>query len=357
MPGTRLRVARIVLAGILGLAGLPVGIAAETLHAYNVDVRETSVSGVSSGAAMAIQLAVAHSSIVKGAGIVAGPPYLCAQGSAYTALSPCMSASSPIPVADLVRLTRESAQRGEIDPVVHLRRQRIWMFSGGGDTLVRPAAVDAVARYFRTLGTPAKVVHRRKAAAEHAMPTLAFGNDCTVLGDPYLNDCDYDAAGKLLQWIYPGLHARTQGAVRGTLLPFDQGDFIANPGAHDMAASGWVFVPRDCAEQKPCRLHVALHGCLQYPEYRYLQDGAFVTFGSTFAEHAGYNEWADANRLIVLYPQAARSAPVFLGVLEVDRNPSGCWDWWGYDDAAYATRSGSQVRAIRGMIDRITHGP
>ncbi len=356
MLAGRLRSALGVFLLAASCAAISLASAAPPLRAYDADVRQTSVSGISSGAAMAVQLDVAYSSIMKGVGVVAGPPYGCAQGSAYAALSTCMSASTPIDAGALVRLTKDSARRGEIDAVTHLRTHRVWLFSGGRDSQVKPAVVDAVERYYRTLGTPAKVVHRRKAGAQHAMPTQAFGNGCGVLGDPYINDCDFDAAGKLLAWIYPGLRPRATGALRGTLLEFDQREFIASPAAHDMADTGYVFVPAQCRAGNACRLHVALHGCLQYPEYRYVKDGAFVDFGRTFAEHAGYNEWADANGIIVLYPQARRSAPLFLGVLEVDRNPLGCWDWWGYDDAAYATREGTQVKAIRRMIDRVTGG-
>ncbi|WP_235580933.1 hypothetical protein [Pseudorhodoferax sp. Leaf265] len=44
--------------------------------------------------------------------------------------------------------------------------------------------------------------------------------------------------------------------------------------------------------------------------------------GRTVVDGGGFNRWADTNRLIVLYPQVARSgASPF--------NPKGCWDWWG----------------------------
>ena len=64
------------LAAAIGIAaGLIAGGGAEAadplLH-YNVDLHQTSVSGLSSGAAMAIQLDVAYSSIFRGAGIIAG---------------------------------------------------------------------------------------------------------------------------------------------------------------------------------------------------------------------------------------------------------------------------------------------
>src|SRR5258705_502937 len=66
----------------------------------------------------------------------------------------------------------------------------------------------------------------------------------------------------------------------------------------------------------------------------------------TFAREAGYNRWADANRIIVLYPQAiARWWWVY--------NPNGCWDWWGYTGAHYHTRDGAQVRAVMAMLSRL----
>lgn len=65
------------------------------------------------------------------------------------------------------------------------------------------------------------------------------------------------------------------------------------------------------------------------------------------ARGAGFNEWAEANRLVVLYPQAkaSRMAPL---------NPLGCWDWWGYTDEDYATRDGAQIKAVQAMVDRLT---
>ena len=96
---------------------------------------------------------------------------------------------------------------------------------------------------------------------------------------------------------------------------------------------GWLFVPDDCAAGKPCRLHVAFHGCRQ--------GSGFV--GRAFVEDAGYNRWAAANRIVVLYPQAAKS-------LIWPFNPQGCWDWWGYSGSQYATRNGLQLAAVHRML-------
>ncbi len=45
----------------------------------------------------------------------------------------------------------------------------------------------------------------------------------------------------------------------------------------------------------------------------------------TFAVHAGYNDVAEANNIIVLYPQAINST----------LNPKGCWDW-SVEDLCYS---------------------
>src|SRR5215470_8137818 len=63
-----------------------------SLQSYNVDINQTSVSGLSSGGYMAVQFDVAFSSILRGAGVIAGGPYYCAQGSVMTATSTCSCA-------------------------------------------------------------------------------------------------------------------------------------------------------------------------------------------------------------------------------------------------------------------------
>ena len=52
---------------------------AQQLGSYSAKIGETSVSGISSGAFMTVQLGVAHSADVKGVGVTAGGPYFCAE--------------------------------------------------------------------------------------------------------------------------------------------------------------------------------------------------------------------------------------------------------------------------------------
>lgn len=69
------------LKGFAGLLG-----SAPPLGSYGIDIQQTSVSGVSSGAAMAVQMHVAHSSIMRGVGVIAGVAYDCADSSLPSAM-------------------------------------------------------------------------------------------------------------------------------------------------------------------------------------------------------------------------------------------------------------------------------
>jgi poly(3-hydroxybutyrate) depolymerase len=75
----------------------------------------------------------------------------------------------------------------------------------------------------------------------------------------------------------------------------------------------------------------------------WLPAGNRVHRSASFAKETGYNRWADANRIVVLYPQAAKSWfwPF---------NPWGCWDWWGYSGADYATRNAAQLATVHAML-------
>ena len=95
-------------------------------------------------------------------------------------------------------------------------------------------------------------------------------------------------------------------------------------------------MPASCASGAPCRIHVSFHGCEQ--------NAALVN--DAYYGHAGYNEWADTNNIIVLYPQATSS----------NGNDYECWDFWGYDGASYDTRSGTQLAAVRAMVDWLAAG-
>ena len=57
---------------LLGVATASLAAPPPALPALNIAIEDTSVSGISSGGFMSVQMQVAHSAIIRGAGIVAG---------------------------------------------------------------------------------------------------------------------------------------------------------------------------------------------------------------------------------------------------------------------------------------------
>jgi hypothetical protein len=329
--------------------------AAPALGAYNADINQSSISGISSGAFMAVQFGVAWSSIIKGVGVVAGGPYYCAQGTAIdgllgnlqpalTATGPCMQGPPP-PLAPLIAKTDEWAKSGDIDDPRNIAHQRIYIFAGYNDTVVTPKIGEAAYRFYQHyLGSrdPGNVFFQDAVGAGHSQVTISYGLPCNANEGYYMDHCNYDQAGIILRHIYGALNPRNEAGLTGKLLTFDQSEMTspASPASYSMADTGYVYVPATCANKEPCRVHIALHGCEQ--NYDTIQD--------RYIKHAGYNEWADANHLIILYPQTIVGDP---GQLE-PQNPFGCWDWWGYTDFNYAVKAGRQIAAIKAMLDRLT---
>ena len=286
---------------------------------------------------MAVQFHVAHSARVVGAGVLAGGPYYCAQGSLFTALYNCMAPRSwaPLPPVTLLKTEADAlAGAGRIDGTHNLARSRVWLFSGTADHTVQAVVVQALRDFYAAYKVQLTYVADQPAG--HAMVTAHHGAACGTTAPPFIVDCDYDAAGELLRFVL-GKLAPPAAKETGRLLAFDQ-QVYADGDARVIAmdTTGYLYVPQRCAKER-CRVHVAFHGCRQ---------GA-AEIGEAFVREAGYNRWADTNALVVLYPQAiGRYSPFVF-------NPRGCWDWWGYTGARYHTKNGAQIRAVAAMLDRL----
>ncbi len=321
--------------------------AAPPLPAMDADLSGLTVSGVSSGGYMAVQFHVAHSRLVRGAGVIAGGPYACADGSTWHALTRCMSPSSwaPLPsVEDLRSRTEAAAGSGRIDQTSGLRGSRVWLFSGGQDTIVKTPVMDRLAAYYALWLTPDAIQYVKQRDAVHAMISAADpqANACDSSESPYINRCgDLDAAGEILAQLLGPLNVPT--AAEGETLLFDQRPFVGGQAVDaGLADEAYVYVPRAC-RQTSCRVHVVFHGCRQ----------SAAQVGRRFVDGAGYKRWADSNRLLILYPQTTpRYGPAWGSTTWIS-NPFACWDWWGYSGPDYATRDGRQIKAVRTMLERL----
>ncbi len=313
--------------------------AAVNLPKLNVDKTQTSVSGLSSGGYMAVQMHVAYSgTFKKGVGVVAGGPFYCAEGSITNATGRCMASPAGIPTSTLVSTTNNWASQGLIDPVANMQQSKVYLFSGSLDSTVKPGVMDALKTYYNSFVPTANVIYKKDIAAEHAMITDDYGSACSTKASPYINDCNFDLAGAILQQLYGPLLPPVAPLPAG-LLALDQAAFVP---AHDPALLtslgplAYAYYPSSCsrAPTNCTRVHVAFHGCQQTVGDVQLQ----------YVQHAGYNQWAEANQMVVLYPQVQRDAPL---------NPDGCWDWWGYSGPDYATKLGIQISTVRAIIDAL----
>ena len=317
---------------------------AASLSGYNVDPDTVTVSGISSGGAMAVQVHVAYSATFKGAAIFAGAAYYCAEGSVINALTRCMNAmaSGDIPVSRLASTTVEWARQGLIDDIANLADAKIYLFSGTLDAVVHQPGMDAARDYYLQFAKPANIIYNNSTPAGHGWISPLGPNPCAATQSPYVNNCNIDPEQVFLTQFYGALKPKTAGTLAGQFLPVDQGEFLddRNPAAHSIDSTGWLYVPPACASGQRCKLHVSFHGCNQ----------GYSQVGDQFFRRTALNEWADSNDIIVLYPQAVPT--LSMNVV----NGQGCWDWWGYDKANYAQRGGPQMQMTKRMVDRIMSG-
>ncbi|XP_040201484.1 uncharacterized protein LOC120932813 [Rana temporaria] len=319
----------ILLLALIGLCS-----AQSRLGSYNLDSTAT-VSGLSSGAYMANQFHVAHSGKVTGAAIFAGGPYYCALGNALTASTTCMKIPSAIGLLAIRTYTQTAANTGFIDPLSNLGRGRVFIFSGTKDSVLIQGVAKKLQEFYTGYISSASIKTVYNVAAEHGMPTDSYGGTCGILNDVYINNCNYNGAYEALNHLYGGLQKPSSSAGQsGQLILFDQSEFfnLAPAITYGMDSAGYIYVPSACASGTRCRLHIAFHGCLQGRE----------KVGDTFARYAGYNQVADLNNFIILYPQART----------ILTNPNGCWDWWGYTGIAYATNDSFQITGVDRMMRR-----
>jgi poly(3-hydroxybutyrate) depolymerase len=356
-----------ILAAVLLLLALPAA-AEAPLGRHGADPRQVSVSGLSSGAFMAAQLHVAHAEGIMGVGIIAGGLYGCAVESlgadgtlrslAALAVGRCMTVPARLrPVAHYAGLVRRLAEAGRIDPPEALAGARVYAFTGDADQVVNSETVRRAVALYQALGVPEAAVtfqqgHLPTGHPGHGWITTDFGGSCAAHAPPFLNDCDFDLAGALLQALYGPLSPPVEAREAG-LRHFDQREFAPDGATrrHGLGDTGVLYVPDGCeaAAAPPCRLHVALHGCRQ----------TLAQVGEDFIRHSGLNAWAEANRILVLYPQASVvtagdfSPPRLTDAFNT--NPGGCWNWWGYSyDSQYLTKEGVQLRALWAMVQRLT---
>lgn len=344
------------------------------LQRYPVRADGNSISGLSSGAFMTVQLHLAHSSSFIGAGVIAGGPYRAVESfraaapfaedayvlnAEYICMSPLTPKTGPNPET-LAELARETAEAGQIDPVGHLKGQRLYLFTGSKDEVLASSVVRSTRDFYQALGVaPDDILFVDNEPAGHSIVTSNVEDlPLDANRPPYINYGGYMQSHVILNHIYADL-APPAEALTGDLLLFDQTEFLGDEAARaSMGPLGFVYVPGGVKRGRPARgVHIVLHGCKQGYSYVEFVAGRSAAgdqppYGSRYITTTGYNHMAESNDIIVLYPQAQGADD------NNAQNPEGCWDWWGYtsfdtDAPDYYSKNAIQIRALHAMLERI----
>ncbi|CAI2373946.1 unnamed protein product [Moneuplotes crassus] len=302
---------------------------------------DITVSGLSSGAFMAVQMHVANSATIKGAGVFAGGPFYCAQGQVATALTTCMSIGTGINLAGIKQEISTQASKGKVDDPSNLSGSKVFVFSGTADSTVNPNVNHATVDFYN--GYNADIKEKFDLNAGHTMPTVDKGISCGSTQSPYIGKCDYNGAFEALKHLHPDQVTNEPGSYNPSNL-FK----VTQSGASGaiMGSQAYLYVPEKCqSAEAGCSLHVVFHGCQQ----------TTADIGEKYETDTGYNEVAETNDMVILYPQATK---------QILKNPNGCWDWWGYTDGTsflptsktYHTKEGKQMKVVKSTIDSISNG-
>lgn len=279
---------------------------------------DTTISGISAGGFMAVQMQLAFSDKIGGMASLAGGPYWCAENG--ESLMGCLQSPEDLDVAKLVQKARDDEKEGLIAPLDNLRTTKTYLYQSRADSVVRPESTEKLFEFLQAFQPKSAFKVQWLDNAAHAFPTANFGSPCETTGSPFIVNCALDAAGDLLQHLYGRLKAPAT-PKRENLRPFSQKEF-SEAGLYE---TGWVYMPEAC-RKGGCRVHMTLHGCAMGPDF--IKD--------EYRWNAGFNSWAEANNIVIIYPSVAKS----LG------NPYGCWDWFGYTDEHYLHRNGKQMMAL-----------
>lgn len=342
------------------------------LGSYKVQKGQSSISGLSSGAFMTVQLHLAHSASFSGAGIIAGGPFRCAEtyrraaalaedayieNSLYICMNPLVPQTAPN-AQRLAELAGQTAKAGQIDDVSNLSDDRIYIFTGSQDNVVYSDVVAKTRAFYELLGVkPHNIVYDDSLPAGHSIITdNPEDSPLPANQPPYINNGGFMQSHEILRHLYVDLKPAAE-RLNGRLLRFDQTEFFGGEARASMSRFGYAYVPRAVEEGAPARVHIALHGCKQgYNYVDYVNGRADIAnqppYGNRYITTTGYNHVADSNNIIVLYPQAEGTDN---GEIQ---NPDGCWDWWGYTSQDprqpdYYSRNAIQIKAIHAMLDRL----
>ncbi|XP_035716524.1 uncharacterized protein LOC110860759 [Folsomia candida] len=316
------------------------------LGEFNVNREFITMSGVSSGGTFAQQMFVAHSTLISGISVFSHTFYRCGPGNGilrdYDAA--CTTAgrrhfwSKTYSPKKAIKDIRTYFKKGLIDDPHYMGGKHLYVFAGTKNHLFTVDQSLKILEVFKPFIADSSVIKTRIAKANLTLPNK--GKElpaCSAPPDKFgVSNCGFSGALESLQFMlgHDAVRSSKGHPKLQPLIQFDQTEFFENVGRHDMDTVGYLYVPKVCKHNEiPCLLHFYFHGCSTGREF----------VGPGHVVRSGFLEVAEANGIIVVFPQAISSR----------ENNIGCWDTFGVTGPLYATQQGGQVAVVKKMLDRI----
>ncbi len=280
-----------------------------------------------------------------------------------------------------------------IDPLFHLRDQKVYLFQGLADSVLNSHMQNKLKEHYLAVGVKSENIQMEEGEGSHNFPTVRTdGIDCGSEEVPYVSSCGIDVAGNILKQLVKTSLVRGEFTKEHIYL-VDQTDFFngtkreeewVQPSA-SIAPYGYLYASDKCLETPGlCHLHVALHGCKMSDSYQesfqaqyqnqvnaykilsmrskkdwrgftnvlpFIEDKVNQYGLLKFVQDAGYLEYAEANNVMVLFPQT------WITEANFPYNPKGCWDWFGWTDEQYATKKGAEAKWLMPFIRSVAENP
>ncbi len=280
-----------------------------------------TISGISSGGAMAAQMGVIYSEYFSGVATVAGTFYYCAGNDLvtkmklsetlgtfnlslfkmrvnrdnlfsldpkskfvldpanpmYTAISICMKnpAQAKLPLEVMRALEKENL----ISPLTNIQHQKILVYQGQNDSVVKPAMANKLTEFYLQNGVSAQNLIQITLAGGHNFPTDKLGfNSCATEKTPYVSSCKFNLAEQILTHLTRINNLRrTEVKASAELLNVVSQDREGLIRPRSLAPYGYLASSEKCLKNpESCHLHVALHGCEMSDAFDANFDSRFV---------------------------------------------------------------------------------
>ena len=314
-------------------------------------VRTVTLSGQSAGASIALQHLFSFSSQTSGAAVLAGSPYGCG----VQTLHGITCYYGGLDDNTSIRYVERRHKQNLIDDPVHLKNTKIVLFSGKRDFVVLPNVMKAVERQLNHFVDPSNIISFYNTSASHVWPTdkglcpcgaCIWQNASGWARRPCcnVNNCELDFSGKMLMHLYSKEVKPRTRAITRNIRWVDQWRYLpaiaGNGTGSTMLRWAPVYVPKGCQHDvDKCHVHVNYHGCTNKPK-----SSSMASWWERllWVHNIGLNEYAEANDLVIVYPQAAGSDDV----------GEGCFNWASYeDDPLFDTRLGVQLNTVVDLLN------